>query len=62
MYTVMYEWCVPPTQSVLRVRQTPWSTQWEMCSNVARSASNTSPTPMALRRSEVVYTGVRKVF
>lgn len=48
--------------SALRVRHTPWRTQWEMCLVVYRSASKTRPKPMALRRMEVVYTGVRSVF
>ena len=33
-----------------------------MCSCVAKSASKTRPTPIALRRSDVTYTGVLKVF
>lgn len=33
-----------------------------MCLVVYRSASKTRPKPMALRRMEVVYTGVRSVF
>lgn len=49
-------------QSELRHKQTPWSTQWEMCMVVNRSASNTNPTPIAFLRKDVVYTGVRSVF
>ena len=44
------------------MRQHPCSVQRELCSVVWRSASNTRPTPMALRRSDVTYTGVRNVF
>jgi len=50
------------SQSELRQRHTPCSTQWEMCLVVNRSASNTRPTPMAFLRMDVVYTGVRSVF
>lgn len=44
------------------MRHTPCKTQWLRCSVVARSASNTRPTPMAFLLSEVTYTGVLKVF
>ena len=47
--------------SVLRHKHTPCSTQCELCDDVARSASKTSPTPMAFRRACVTYTGVRNV-
>jgi len=33
-----------------------------MCSVVAKSASNTSPTPIAFLLCEVTYTGVLNVF
>lgn len=49
-------------QSVFNTRQTPWSIQCEICSGVAKSASNTKPTPRAFRRLDVVYTGVLNVF
>ncbi len=40
-----------PHWSMLSTSATPCSTQWLLCSAVPRSASNTSPTPMALRRA-----------
>ena len=49
-------------QSVFRIKHTPCRTQCETCSVVAKSDSNTKPTPIWLRRSEVVYTGVLNVF
>lgn len=52
----------PFAQSVFRMRQTPCNTQWLMCSVVARSASNTRPTPIAFLLWDVTYTGVRNVF
>jgi len=36
-------------QSVLRTQPTPCSTQWDTCLSVFKSASNTMPTPIALR-------------
>lgn len=47
--------------SMLSTKATPCSTQWLGCMSVARSASITSPTPMALRRACVTYTGARNV-
>lgn len=47
---------------MLRQSATPWSTQWEGWTVVARSASKMRPTPMAFRRAWVTYTGVRNVF
>lgn len=41
-------------RSSFNVRQTPWRTQRLTCSVVPKSASNTSPTPIALRRFDVV--------
>ena len=41
---------------------TPCSTQWLLCSDVDKSASNTSPTCIAFRRCDVTYTGHRYVF
>lgn len=49
-------------QSVFNIKQTPCNTQCDMCSLVARFASNTKPTPIAFLRFDVVYTGVLKVF
>lgn len=49
-------------QSVFKTKQTPWRIQWLLCSAVNKSASNTSPTPMAFLRRDVVYTGVLRVF
>lgn len=49
-------------QSVFNIKETPCKIQCETCSDVARFASNTRPTPIALRRLDVVYTGVFRVF
>ena len=54
--------CFSFPQSVFNNKQTPCNTQCDMCSSVVRSASNTRPTPIALRRVDVVYTGVQYVF
>jgi len=47
----LLRYAAPRAQSVFCTRATPCSTQWLGCSCEARSASNTRPTPMALRRA-----------
>ena len=43
-------------ESAFNVRATDCNTQCDGCSAVYRSASKTSPTPIAFRLFEVVYT------
>ncbi len=54
--------CCHHQVSVLSTKAQPCSTQCDGCMLVVRSALNTKPTPMALPRACVTYTGVSNVF